>query len=71
MQRLEREVLPKARHWRDDKSRLFAEGKENALAYLSAQRDNIDVVRQYRDILVRHRRSMLRLNTMVGQPILP
>ena len=30
-----------------------------------------DVVRQYRDTVVRHRRSMLRLNTAVGQRVLP
>jgi hypothetical protein len=32
---------------------------------------NFEVVRQYRDTLIRHRRSMLRLNTAVGQRILP
>lgn len=30
-----------------------------------------NVVRRYRDTMVRHRRSMLRLNTTVGQQILP
>ena len=30
-----------------------------------------EVVRQYRDALVRHRRSMLDLNTAVGARVLP
>jgi cobalt-zinc-cadmium efflux system outer membrane protein len=49
----------------------FDLGEVDAIAYLNAERDYNDIVRQYRDTLVRHRRSMLKLNTAVGQRILP
>lgn len=71
MQRVEKQILPQARHWRDDKFKLYSDGKEDFLNYLSAHRDYIEVVRQYRETAVRHRRSMLKLNTVVGRRILP
>ncbi len=71
VQRLERGVLPRARRLRDQKYTLYEQGQENIISYLNAQRDYNKVVRLYRDTLVRHRRSMLRLNTAVGQRILP
>ena len=46
-------------------------GEEEAIVYLNAQREYNEAARQYRDMLVRHRRSMLRLNTAVGQRLLP
>jgi cobalt-zinc-cadmium efflux system outer membrane protein len=49
----------------------FTEGEVDALAYLNAQRSYNDIVRQYRDTVVRHRRSMLRLNTVIGRRLLP
>ena len=71
IRRLERGILPRARRLRDQKYTLYEQGQENIITYLNAQRDYNDVVRQYRDTLVRHRRSMLRLNTSVGQRLLP
>jgi cobalt-zinc-cadmium efflux system outer membrane protein len=71
VQRLERGILPRARRLRDQKYGLYAQGQENIVTYLNAQRDYNEVVRQYRDTLIRHRRSMLRLNTSVGQRVLP
>jgi outer membrane protein, heavy metal efflux system len=71
IQRIEKQILPQARHWRDDKFRLYSEGKEDSLSYLGAHRDYLEVVRQYRDTAVRHRRSMLKLNTAVGLRLLP
>ncbi|MBX6315868.1 MAG: TolC family protein, partial [Isosphaeraceae bacterium] len=71
VQRLERSMLPRAKHSRDDKYRLFTEGQESIVTYLNAQRSYQDVVRQYLDALILHRRSMLRLNTAVGRRILP
>ena len=41
------------------------------LAVERAQRAYNEAVRLYRDTLIRHRRSMLSLNTAVGQRILP
>ena len=71
MQRLERGILPRAMRLRDQKYALYSQGQENIVTYLNAQRDYNEVVRQYRDTLIRHRRSMLRLNTAVGQRVLP
>lgn len=71
VERLERSILPRARRLRDQKYSLYEQGQEDIISYLNAQRDYNDVVRQYRDTLVRHRRSMLRLNSAVGQRILP
>jgi cobalt-zinc-cadmium efflux system outer membrane protein len=70
-QRLGRDVVPAARLMRDDTLELFVRGELDALASYNAQRGYNDVVRAYRDAAVRHRRSMLRLNTAVGQRILP
>ena len=70
-ERLERGILPRARRLRDQKYTLYTQGQENIVTYLNAQRDYNEVVRQYRDALIRHRRSMLRLNTAVGQRVLP
>jgi cobalt-zinc-cadmium efflux system outer membrane protein len=71
VERIERELLPDARRVRDTTLNQFNLGEVDAIAFLNAQRTYQDVVRQYRDTLVRHRRSMLRLNTVVGQRILP
>jgi cobalt-zinc-cadmium efflux system outer membrane protein len=68
---LEAQILPQARLMRDDALRLFTSGESDALAYFNTQRDYNDAVRRYRDALVRQRRSMLRLNTAVGERILP
>jgi cobalt-zinc-cadmium efflux system outer membrane protein len=71
VRQIEQTILPRARRSRDARYRLFAEGQESLIAYLSAQRVYQDVVRQYLDALILHRRSMLRLNTAVGQRMLP
>jgi cobalt-zinc-cadmium efflux system outer membrane protein len=69
--RVERTLLPSARRVFDTTIVQFKEGDVDALAYLNAQRAYNDIVRQYRDTVVRHRRSMLRLNTVVGERLLP
>jgi len=69
--RVERDLLPSARRVRDTTLRQFELGEIDAIGYLNAERDYNDVVRQYRETVIRHRRSMLRLNTVVGQRILP
>lgn len=56
---------------RDEKYRLFTKGQEGLVVYLEAQREYNDVVRQYLETRVRHRRNMLRLNTAVGQRVAP
>jgi cobalt-zinc-cadmium efflux system outer membrane protein len=69
--RIERSLLPKARQEHDRVTRLYLAGKASELTFLTAERDHDQVVRQYRDALVRHRRAMLKLNTAVGVRVLP
>jgi cobalt-zinc-cadmium efflux system outer membrane protein len=71
VEQIERELLPAARKVRDETRTHFLGGDETILAYHEAERGYNDVVRQYRDLAVRHRRSMLGLNTAVGLRILP
>lgn len=71
VERLEGETIRRARKTLDTALVRFESGEESQLVYLNALRDYNDVVRQYRDALVRHRRGMLRLNTAVGQRVLP
>jgi cobalt-zinc-cadmium efflux system outer membrane protein len=71
VERVERGLLPSARRVLDTTVVQFNEGEVDALAFLNAQRSYNDIVRQYRDTVVRHRRSMLRLNSTVAERILP
>jgi cobalt-zinc-cadmium efflux system outer membrane protein len=71
VQRIETKLLPAVDRVRDHAYRLYAQGEEDAFVYLNAQREYNEAARQYRDMMVRHRRSMLHLNTAVGQRILP
>ncbi len=49
----------------------YEQGEEDLILYLAARTDYVAIVRQYLDVLVRHRRAMLDLNTAVGRRILP
>lgn len=64
-------LLPTGRRLLDENLQLYRQGQAPLLSYLSAQHDYGELVRQYRDMLIRHRRSMLDLNTAIGQRILP
>ncbi len=64
-------IEPAARRVRDDTYRLYVGGEVNVVSYLNAQKDYNDTVKQYLDTVVRHRRSMLALNTVLAQRILP
>jgi cobalt-zinc-cadmium efflux system outer membrane protein len=68
---LEKEVVPASRRVRDTAMKRWQGGETSVLDYFEAQRDYNDVVKRYRDALVRHRRSMLDLNTAAGVRILP
>ena len=68
---VETDLLPAAQQILESARLNYDRGETDVVAYLGARRDFNDVVRQYRDFLVRHRRSMLRLNTVVGRRILP
>jgi cobalt-zinc-cadmium efflux system outer membrane protein len=71
VERIEGSLLPRATIEHDRVNRLYLAGQADELAFLTAESDYDRIVRQYRDALVRHRRSMLRLNTVVGHRILP
>lgn len=66
-----KEVLPASAAVRDAAYVRWQGGETSALDYLEAQQEYNDVVRQYRDALVRHRRAMLDLNTAVGSRVIP
>lgn len=66
VERLKRDVLPRAQRMREQALKLLRTGSEGSIAYLSAQREYSEVVRQYREALLRHRRAALKLNTAVA-----
>ncbi len=66
-----KEVIPASKEVRNSAFRRWQGGESSALDYLEAQQEYNDVVRQYRDALVRHRRAMLDLNTAVGTRVVP
>jgi cobalt-zinc-cadmium efflux system outer membrane protein len=65
------EIAPPLRRSRDDRFRLFTEGEATVFDYMAAQRKYNDMAKAYLDSAARHRRSMLTLDTVVGQRILP
>jgi cobalt-zinc-cadmium efflux system outer membrane protein len=71
VERWERVILPRSMRIRDAERRRFESKDASALDFLNAQRAYNDDVRAYRDAVIRHRRSMLSLNTAVGERILP
>ncbi len=71
VQRVRERVLPGLKHAYETRLELFREGEANKFVYLDAQRKYNETVKAYLDSLARHRRSMLDMNTVVGQRILP
>ena len=69
--RLERTIRPAAQKVLDTAYIRFRSGEKDILFYLSARRDYNDFVRQYLRSYLRYRRSLLKLNTAVGQRIMP
>jgi cobalt-zinc-cadmium efflux system outer membrane protein len=64
-------VLADARSVRDDAYRLYLAGDASIVDFINAQLDFNTILKQYLDTAIRHRRSMLALNTAVGQRVLP
>ncbi|MDG3007358.1 hypothetical protein [Paludisphaera mucosa] len=60
-----------ARRIRDETLRRYNEGEAALVDFAVAQREYNEIVRQYHDTQVRHRRSMMGLNTAVGRRVLP
>jgi cobalt-zinc-cadmium efflux system outer membrane protein len=69
--RIRGEIIPASEVVRNDRFTLFQRGEANVVSYLEAQRIYNDNVKAYHDTAVRHRRSMLMLNTALGQRVLP
>jgi len=68
---LRTQVIPPLGRAREARFRLFVEGEATIFVYLDTQRRYNDMVKAYLDSAARHRRSMLILNTVAGQRILP
>jgi cobalt-zinc-cadmium efflux system outer membrane protein len=71
LERIERSMLPRARAIRKKATDEFAAGKLPPNDYLDNLDDVAETAGLYRDALIRHRRSMLDLNTIVGLRLLP
>jgi len=71
VQSLRSQVLPPLERAYRDRLRLFEEGEATKIAFLDARRKYNDTAKAYLDSAVRHRRSMLTLNTVLSQRILP
>lgn len=71
VKRLESEILPDARQLLSDSFRLYTGGEKDLTFFLDAQRNFNSVIKTYLDTMARHRRSMLALNTALGQRVLP
>jgi cobalt-zinc-cadmium efflux system outer membrane protein len=69
--RIRTEIEPAQKEARNGRFQLFVEGEATVFDYLTQQRKYNDVVKAYLDAAVRHRRSMLALDTAVGQRIFP
>ncbi len=66
-----RDILPAARQMRDSAQQLFNAGQTSIIDYTNALLDYNQVVKQFLDTAIRHRRSMLALNTVVGRRVMP
>lgn len=71
LRRIRDEIAPPLRRARNDRFELFTEGEATVFEYLTAQRKYNEMARSYLDAAARHRRSMLALDTAVGQRLLP
>ncbi len=70
-ERYERDILPAAREVLESKKRTVAGGVVGREELLAAFKDYNAIVRQYEESLLRLRRDALKLNTAVGQRLLP
>lgn len=68
---IEQQLVPQVEMSLGEHLQEFRAGKLDATSYLYALRDLDDLGRQYRELLIRHRRSMLAINTAVGLRVLP
>jgi cobalt-zinc-cadmium efflux system outer membrane protein len=71
VEELRNEVIPAAQQVRNEALNLFTSGEKSVIDFVNAQLEFNQVAKQYLDTAIRHRRSMLGINTAVGQRILP
>lgn len=71
LERLEQQVLPALRQRRERARRRYEAGAIDLSDYLAALEDRAAIPRYYQELRVRHRRSMLELNTSIGCRLLP
>ena len=71
VERVREQVMPGLERSYKTRLELFREGEANKFVFLDALRKYNDTVKAYLDSAARYRRSMLDLNTVVGQRILP
>jgi cobalt-zinc-cadmium efflux system outer membrane protein len=68
---LRTDVNPAAIQVRDEVYSLLNAGEKSLIDYIIAQQNFNQIVKQYLDTAIRHRRSMVNLNTVTGRRILP
>ncbi len=71
VRRVETVLQPSATQVLQTVRRQYEEGSIDVITFVTARQEYNQVVKQYLDVVTRHRRSMLGLNTAVGQRILP
>ena len=71
VQRIETILRPSAERVLQTVRRQYEEGQIDVITFVNARQEYNQVVRQYLDTLIRHRQSMLGINTAVGRRILP
>ncbi len=71
IRQVEQDLVPDIEKTLGESLKNFRAGKLDATNYLYSLRDLDDLGRQYRELLVRHRRAMLSLNSAVGVRVLP
>ena len=71
VEELRKDVIPAARQVRDEAFKLYRSGEKSVVDFINAQLEFNQVAKQYLDTAIRHRRSMLAINTAVGRRILP
>lgn len=71
LRRAEQTILPRAREARIKTLADFAAGKLQLSDYFDRLNEQDDAAKAYREALIRHRRSMLDMNTTLGVRLLP
>ena len=62
---------PAALQVRNEVYKLLQAGEKSLIDFIIAQQNFNQVVKQYLDTAIRHRRSMVNLNTVTGRRIMP